>query len=139
MLRTATARCRAPLINCQSLRGIAGTSTCTLRATILASVQPGSISQMRATAARTAMILAARSEPSAILNDFDLVRVDDCGIVDIDSRGCCNRNSEVAQTVSLRLPKRTTRKLTVCVTRKIMSVSELIYDWNKVAPQLHKP
>src|SRR5712675_1348335 len=55
--------------------------------------------------------------------------------------GCCNRNSDVAQTVSLRMNIIDARKLTVCGTRAraIMPVSELIYDWNTVEPQLHKP
>src|SRR5882724_2740922 len=58
-----------------------------------------------------------------------------------DRGDCCNRNSDVAQTVSLRMNIIDARKLTVCGTRAraIMSVSELIYDWNTVEPQLHKP
>src|SRR5256885_10517420 len=58
-----------------------------------------------------------------------------------DRGGCCSRNSDVVQTVSWRMNIIDARKLTVCVTRAraIMSVLELIYDWNTVEPQLHKP
>src|SRR5437879_5312868 len=63
--------------------------------------------------ARTAMIFAARSEPKAIWVMFRLT------LVDINVARCCNR-------IRFRV-------------QLIMSVSELIYDWNKVEPQLQKP
>jgi hypothetical protein len=65
-VRTASARCLAPPINSQSVKGIDGASVLTGRATILALRQAASISATRATLARTAMIFAARSEPNAI-------------------------------------------------------------------------
>jgi hypothetical protein len=50
--------------------GIEGAFVSTSRATISALSQPGSTSEMRAHAARTAINLAARVEPTAILNVF---------------------------------------------------------------------
>src|SRR5438105_6847050 len=63
--------------------------------------------------ARSAMIFAARSEPKAIWVMFRLT------LVDINVARCCNR-------IRFRV-------------QLIMSVSELIYDWNKVEPQLQEP
>src|SRR5687767_11946228 len=93
---------------------MAGASVFTGRATTDTSRHPLSISAMRAMLARTAIIFAARSEPSAILSILDCV---DCR-VDINFARCCNR-------IPLRLQP--------------MSVSELIYDWNTIEPQLQKP
>ena len=65
--RTASALSRAPCISCQSVKGIAGTFVVTARATTLTSLHEASISAMRARQARTAIILAALSEPKAIV------------------------------------------------------------------------
>jgi hypothetical protein len=54
-------------MSCQSVNGIAGTLTSTRRATTFASTHEGSIVATRDTLARTAIILAARSEPNAIV------------------------------------------------------------------------
>jgi hypothetical protein len=65
--QTANARSRAPFISSSSVSGIDGALISTGRATILIPAHAGSMVATRVTAARTAMILAARSDPSAMV------------------------------------------------------------------------